>query len=86
MSAEIFSDLSSLALDLRTQLSSSNAKKLIPDKAMHERMINVVSHADDLIHDPQELFNSYVEDFRKIFRKFIDGHSFNLGTETTATP
>lgn len=57
-----------------------------PDKAVHERMINVMSHADYLIHEPQELNSSYIEDFRKIFRKFIDSHSFNLDTEAPATP
>jgi hypothetical protein len=57
-----------------------------PDKAVHERMINVMSHADYLIHEPQELNSSYVEDFRKIFRKFIDSHSFKLAPEPAATP
>lgn len=57
-----------------------------PDKAVHERMINVMSHADYLIHEPQELNKSYVEDFRKIFKKFIDSHTFNLATATATTP
>lgn len=56
-----------------------------PDRAVHERMINVMSHADYLIYEPQELNNSYVEDFRKIFRKFIDSHSFNLAAEAATT-
>lgn len=57
-----------------------------PDKAVHERMINVMSHADYLIHEPQELNKSYVEDFRKIFKKFIHSHTFNLATATATTP
>lgn len=57
-----------------------------PDKAVHERMINVMSHADYLIHEPQQLNNSYVEDFRKIFKKFIDSHMFNLATAPATTP
>ena len=56
-----------------------------PDMAVHERMINVMSHADYLIHEPQELNNSYVEDFRKIFKKFIDSHTFNLATAPATT-
>lgn len=56
-----------------------------PDKAVHEWMINVMSHADYLIHEPQELNNSYVEDFRKIFKKFIDSHTFNLATAPATT-
>jgi hypothetical protein len=48
-----------------------------PDKALHERMINVMSHADYLIHEPDELNARFKEDFRKIFQKFLDSHPFN---------
>jgi len=48
-----------------------------PDKALHERMINVMSHADYLIHEPDELNARYKDDFRKIFQKFVGSHPFN---------
>lgn len=48
-----------------------------PDKALHERMINVMSHADYLIHEPDELNERYKDDFRKIFQKFVNSHPFN---------
>lgn len=48
-----------------------------PEKALHERMINVMSHADYLINEPDELNAKYKDDFRKIFQKFITSHPFN---------
>jgi hypothetical protein len=40
-------------------------------------MINVMSHADYLINEPDELNAKYKDDFRKIFQKFVDTHPFN---------
>jgi co-chaperonin GroES (HSP10) len=59
-----------------------------PDKALHERMINVMSHADYLINEPDELNVRYKDDFRKIFRKFINSYPFNpaLFTAPVARP
>ena len=48
-----------------------------PDKALHERMINVMSHADYLINEPNDLMEEYKDDFRKIFQKFIAYYPFN---------
>lgn len=48
-----------------------------PDFALHERMINVMSHADYLISEPDDLTERHKDDFRRIFRKFVSRHSFN---------
>ncbi|MGF6314516.1 AAA family ATPase [Pseudomonas frederiksbergensis] len=47
-----------------------------PDKELHERMINVMSHADYLIHEPEDLNEKYKDDFRRIFMKFATSHPF----------
>lgn len=47
------------------------------DKALHKRMIDVMSHADYLIQEPEDLNEKFKEDFRTIFKKFISNHSFN---------
>lgn len=47
------------------------------DKALHKRMIDVMSHADYLIQEPEELNDRFKEDFQAIFVKFIANHSFN---------
>lgn len=47
-----------------------------PDKELHERMINVMSHADYLIHEPEDLNEKYKDDFRSIFIKFATSHPF----------
>lgn len=47
------------------------------DKALHKRMIDVMSHADYLIQEPEDLNEKFKEDFRTIFKKFIANHSFN---------
>lgn len=47
-----------------------------PDKELHQRMINVMSHADYLIHEPEDLNEKYKDDFRKIFIKFATSHPF----------
>jgi len=47
-----------------------------PDKELHERMINVMSHADYLIHEPEDLNERYKEDFRRILMKFATSHPF----------
>lgn len=48
-----------------------------PDRDLHERMINVMSHADYLINEPQDPPNRYKDDFRKIFEKFASSHLFS---------
>jgi hypothetical protein len=40
-------------------------------------MIDVMSHADYLIQEPDDLNEKFKEDFRNIFKKFIANHSFN---------
>jgi hypothetical protein len=47
------------------------------DKALHKRMIDVMSHADYLIQEPEDLNERFKEDFRSIFKKFVANHSFN---------
>lgn len=47
------------------------------DNALHKRMIDVMSHADYLIQEPEDLNERFKEDFRTIFKKFIANHSFN---------
>ena len=47
------------------------------DKKLHKRMIDVMSHADYLIQEPEDLNGKFKEDFRTIFKKFIANHSFN---------
>ena len=47
------------------------------DKALHKRMIDVMSHADYLIQEPDDLNERFKDDFRKIFKRFIATHPFN---------
>lgn len=47
------------------------------DRALHKKMIDVMSHADYLIQEPEDLNERFKDDFRKIFKKFIANHSFN---------
>lgn len=47
------------------------------DKALYKRMIDVMSHADYLIQEPEDLNEKFKDDFRTIFKKFIANHSFN---------
>lgn len=47
------------------------------DKALHKRMIDVMSHADYLIQEPEDLNDRFKEDFRTIFKKFIAYYPFN---------
>jgi hypothetical protein len=56
-----------------------------PDRDLHERMINVMSHADYLINEPEDPPGRYKDDFRKIFEKFAASHLFSatLYSETT---
>lgn len=56
-----------------------------PDRDLHERMINVMSHADYLINEPEDPPERYKDDFRKIFEKFASSHLFSaaLYSETT---
>lgn len=47
------------------------------DRALHKRMIDVMSHADYLIQEPEDLNQRFKDDFRSIFKRFIANHSFN---------
>lgn len=47
------------------------------DKALHKRMIDVMSHADYLIQEPEYLNERFKEDFRSIFKRFVANHAFN---------
>ena len=62
-----------------------------PDRDLHERMINVMSHADYLINEPEDPPERYKDDFRKIFEKFVSSHLFSASlysevTETELSP
>lgn len=47
------------------------------DKALQKRMIDVMSHADYLIQEPDDLNQRFKDDFRTIFKRFVADHSFN---------
>ncbi len=47
------------------------------DKALHKRMIDVMSHADYLIQEPEDLNQRFKDDFHAIFKRFIANNSFN---------
>lgn len=49
------------------------------DRALHKRMIDVMSHADYLIQEPDDLNERFKGDFRNIFKRFVANHSFNRG-------
>lgn len=56
------------------------------DKALHKRMIDVMSHADYLIQEPDDLNQRFKDDFRTIFERFIANHSFNRALVSNAVP
>lgn len=56
-----------------------------PDRDLHERMINVMSHADYLINEPEDPPARYKDDFRKIFEKFAASHLFSAALYSEAT-
>jgi hypothetical protein len=56
-----------------------------PDRDLHERMINVMSHADYLINEPHDLNERYKDDFRKIFLKFASSHLFSAALYAATT-
>ena len=56
-----------------------------PDRDLHERMINVMSHADYLINEPHEPPDRYRDDFRKIFEKFASSHLFSKALYAATT-
>lgn len=56
-----------------------------PDRDLHERMINVMSHADYLINEPHEPNKRYKDDFRKIFLKFASSHLFSAALYAATT-
>jgi len=47
-----------------------------PDKALCERMINVMSHGDYLILDPEDLVKQHKGDFQRFFQRFVDAYPF----------
>ncbi|MBO0989868.1 AAA family ATPase [Delftia sp. SD018] len=56
-----------------------------PDRDLHERMINVMSHADYLINEPHDPPDRYKDDFRNIFEKFASSHFFSAALYSEAT-
>jgi len=48
-----------------------------PDRALCERMINVMSHGDYLVMEPEELASRYQEDFKRFFQRFVDAYPFS---------
>ena len=56
-----------------------------PDRDLHERMINVMSHADYLINEPEDPPEKYKDDFRNIFLKFASSHLFSAALYAATT-
>jgi hypothetical protein len=56
-----------------------------PDRDLHERMINVMSHADYLINEPEDPPERYKDDFRRIFLKFASSHLFSAALYAATT-
>jgi hypothetical protein len=56
-----------------------------PDRDLHERMINVMSHADYLINEPEDPPERYKDDFRAIFLKFASSHLFSAALYAATT-
>jgi wobble nucleotide-excising tRNase len=48
-----------------------------PDRTLHKRIIDLMSHGDYSLYEPREMMDENKEHFRKIFRKFIATHPFN---------
>jgi wobble nucleotide-excising tRNase len=48
-----------------------------PDKTLYKRIIDVMSHGDYSLYEPQEMMEENKAHFRTIFRQFIAGHPFN---------
>jgi hypothetical protein len=48
-----------------------------PDKTLHKRLIDLMSHGNYSLYEPQEIMEENKEHFRTIFRQFIAGHPFN---------
>lgn len=48
-----------------------------PSKELTKRMIDVMSHADYLIHEPEDLNEKLKEDFGQIFMRFVTSYPFN---------
>lgn len=48
-----------------------------PDKTLYKRMIDLMSHGDYSVYEPQEMMEENKTHFRTIFRQFIAGHPFN---------
>ena len=48
-----------------------------PDRDLHERMFNVMSHAYYLINEPHDPPGRYKDDFRRIFERFASSHLFS---------
>lgn len=57
-----------------------------PEKALCERMINVMSHGDYLILEPDDLVNRYKDDFKAIFLRFAATHPFSEALFSDETP
>jgi hypothetical protein len=47
------------------------------DKELTKRMIDVMSHADYLINEPEDPNGKLKDDFRQIFMRFVTNHPFN---------
>jgi wobble nucleotide-excising tRNase len=48
-----------------------------PDKTLHKRMIDLMSHGDYSLYEPREMMEENKDHFRKIFRQFIASWPFN---------
>jgi AAA domain len=48
-----------------------------PDKTLHKRIIDLMSHGDYSLYEPREMMEENKKHFREIFAKFISSHPFN---------
>jgi len=58
----------------------------VADKALQKRVTDVMSHADYLIQEPNELNEKHKDDFRKTFQNFVATHPFNPALFPPAAP
>ncbi|WP_130902045.1 AAA family ATPase [Pseudomonas sp. Sample_23] len=48
-----------------------------PDRTLHKRIIDLMSHGDYSLYEPREMMDENKDHFRRIFRTFIATHPFN---------
>jgi hypothetical protein len=48
-----------------------------PDRTLHKRLIDLMSHGDYSLYEPREMMEENKRHFRTIFRQFVSGYPFN---------